>query len=128
MTENSTRKRVAIACQGGGAHAAFAAGVLKEILNEVREERDYEIVALSGTSGGAICAYLAWYGLLGANKQEAIAKAIKLLDDFWTKDNVARLPGPGEMWKETIEQLETFRRTGDAGPQPGEAWIANEFV
>lgn len=124
MTENRTRKRVAIACQGGGAHAAFAAGVLKEILNKIREERDYKIVALSGTSGGAICAYLAWYGLLSDNEQEAI----KLLEDFWTKDNVARLPRPGEMWKETSEQLETFRRTGDVIPQPGEAWIANEFV
>jgi NTE family protein len=122
------RQRVAIACQGGGAHAAFAAGVLKEILNKIREERDYEIVALSGTSGGAICAYLAWYGLLGDDEQEATEKAIKLLEDFWTIDNVARLPGPGEIWKETIEQLETFRRTGDVAPKLGEVWIANEFV
>ena len=29
---NSVRKKVAIGCQGGGMHAAFAVGVLKAIL------------------------------------------------------------------------------------------------
>jgi NTE family protein len=76
MAENRTRK-VGIACQGGGAHTAFTAGVLKKLLTE-KKNHDYEIVALSGTSGGAICAYLAWYGLLGDNEQEAI----ELLDVF----------------------------------------------
>jgi NTE family protein len=49
-------KRVAIACQGGGSHSAFTAGVLTRLLAEKLER--YEIVALSGTSGGAICALL----------------------------------------------------------------------
>jgi len=49
--ENSNG-RVAIACQGGGSHTAFTAGVLKTLLREkVEEHHDYEIVALSGTSG-----------------------------------------------------------------------------
>jgi NTE family protein len=57
-------RRVAIACQGGGSHTAFTAGALKKLLKEKGAEghEEYEIVALSGTSGGSICALLAWYG------------------------------------------------------------------
>jgi predicted acylesterase/phospholipase RssA len=60
------RKRVAIACQGGGSHTAFTAGALKRLMGDDR----YEVVALSGTSGGAICAFLAWYALVGATSAE----------------------------------------------------------
>src|SRR3712207_8468757 len=66
----------------------FRSGVLKKLLEE-KKNHDYEIVALSGTSGGAICAYLAWYGLLD-DKEKAIDEATRLLDEFWTKDNVTR--------------------------------------
>src|SRR3712207_4612326 len=57
------RKRVAIACQGGGSHTAFTAGVLKKFLRS-EEFKRYEVVGLSGTSGGAVCALLAWHNLL----------------------------------------------------------------
>lgn len=57
------QKKIAIACQGGGSHTAFAAGVLTRLLEEGIDER-YQLVGLSGTSGGAICATAAWYGLL----------------------------------------------------------------
>jgi predicted acylesterase/phospholipase RssA len=70
-------KKIAIACQGGGSHTAFTAGALKRILKE--NKKSYDIAAISGTSGGAICALLTWYGLLtGGN-----ARAAKLLDSFW---------------------------------------------
>lgn len=82
MTETPKKRRIAIACQGGGSHTAFTAGVLKKILD--LKEEPFEIVALSGTSGGAICALLAWYGLLLGNK----ARSIELLDAFW-RDNSA---------------------------------------
>jgi NTE family protein len=49
------KKRIAIACQGGGSHTAFTAGALKRLVSDER----YEFVALSGTSGGAVCALLA---------------------------------------------------------------------
>ncbi len=77
IDEENKSRRIAIACQGGGSHKSFTAGALKRILKE--DEKKYKIVALSGTSGGAICALLAWYGLLtgGSNK------VIKLLDSFW---------------------------------------------
>lgn len=81
--KNNNSYRVAIACQGGGSHTAFTAGVLKTILQKQRKNK-FEIVALSGTSGGAICAFLTWYGLLKGNTDEST----KLLDEFWA-DNSA---------------------------------------
>jgi NTE family protein len=77
--------RIAIACQGGGSHTAFTAGVLRRILRE--SDKSFEIVALSGTSGGAVCALLAWYGLVKNDKK----LAADLLDDFW-KANSASSP------------------------------------
>jgi NTE family protein len=74
------RKRVAIACQGGGSHTAFTAGALKRLLADAR----YEVVALSGTSGGAICAFLAWYALVRSGGSGAVKRAAELLDSFWT--------------------------------------------
>jgi len=83
------KKRLVIACQGGGSQTAFTAGVLKKFLEESVHEQ-YKIVGLSGTSGGAICALLAWYGLLKANKGST-DPIYKPLIDFW-KDNTATLP------------------------------------
>jgi NTE family protein len=58
-----SRKRIAIACQGGGSQCAFVAGALGALFaNEVQDR--FEIVGLSGTSGGALTAALAWDGLL----------------------------------------------------------------
>lgn len=87
MAENNGKRTVAIACQGGGSHTAFTAGVLKKLLKE-KDEHDYEITGLSGTSGGAICALLAWYGLLTDDTD----KAAWMLDSFW-RDNSANSYG-----------------------------------
>jgi NTE family protein len=78
--------RVVIACQGGGSHTAFTAGVLKRMLGSP-ELAGYEIAGLSGTSGGAVCALLAWYGLRDGDP----ARAGSLLEQFWI-DNSAREP------------------------------------
>jgi NTE family protein len=87
-------KKVAIACQGGGTHAAFTWGVLTRIL-QTKKLWDakpvggdtFEIVALSGTSAGALCALAAWYGLV-PNTADAecgtLGKAIERLDALWT--------------------------------------------
>jgi NTE family protein len=77
MQNNGSKKRVAIACQGGGSHTAFTAGVLQGLLGNLPS--DVEVVALSGTSGGAICAALAWEGLLRKDTSLAIRK----LKQFW---------------------------------------------
>jgi len=111
MAENNNGRRVAIACQGGGSHTAFAAGVLKKLLKEKDAgEHNYEIVALSGTSGGAICALLAWYGLLlnDANK------AVELLNSFW-RDNSAN-----SLWDKLLNSwfLQTNRFFANIGGTP----------
>jgi NTE family protein len=56
-------KRIAIACQGGGSQCAFVAGALRTFFAQ-HVDRRYRIVGLSGTSGGAFTAALAWAGLL----------------------------------------------------------------
>jgi NTE family protein len=80
------RTRVAIACQGGGSHTAFTAGVLKRLL-AAEELAEVDVVGLSGTSGGAVCALLAWSALLDDDP----AAAGKLLEAFWA-DNSATTP------------------------------------
>ncbi len=75
--------RVAIACQGGGSHTAFTAGALERLLLD----RDEEVVALSGTSGGAVCALLTWYGLQTGGRDEAV----RLLEQFWTANSARTL-------------------------------------
>ncbi|HEX8201408.1 MAG TPA: patatin-like phospholipase family protein [Isosphaeraceae bacterium] len=82
MAEPPPTTRIAIACQGGGSHTAFTAGVLQGILE--RRTDDLAIVALSGTSGGAICALLAWDGLLRGDRRRGIDQ----LQRFW-RDNTA---------------------------------------
>lgn len=79
--------RIAIACQGGGSHTAFTAGAMKTILREIKNRPDLEIVALSGASGGAICALLAWYGLLKNDTDFSL----KLIDTFWERNSALSL-------------------------------------
>lgn len=110
MVENNSR-RVAIACQGGGSHTAFTAGVLKKLLRAKAEEKySYEVMALSGTSGGAICALLAWYALL----ENDANKAGELLDSFW-RDNSAN-----SFWDRFLNDwlLQTNRFFANTGGTP----------
>jgi NTE family protein len=75
----AARRLLAIACQGGGSHAAFGAGVLHGLLGSLPER--YELMALSGTSGGAVNAALAWSGLLHPGGGPAMAQG--RLRRFW---------------------------------------------
>jgi len=88
MSETSPTK-VAIACQGGGSHTAFTAGVLKRLLSEW--EDDYELVGISGTSGGAFNALAAWYGLVTADEDRAVELLDALWDDLSASDPADRL-------------------------------------
>jgi NTE family protein len=81
---NTPRSRVAIACQGGGSHTAFTAGVLEGLLRNLPGE--VEVVALSGTSGGALCASLAWDGLVRGDPERAIRKLQSLWDSIAATD------------------------------------------
>jgi NTE family protein len=77
--------RVAIACQGGGSHAAFAAGVLIHLLGSRQRER-FRLAALSGTSGGAMCAALAWRGLVASGPEEAARRLARFWRDLEVHD------------------------------------------
>ena len=82
-------RKIAIACQGGGSQTAFTAGVLKSFFeNDVH--RKHRIVSLTGTSGGAVCAALAWYGLLKAARGDSAPIQDRIMA-FWD-DLTARLP------------------------------------
>jgi NTE family protein len=84
-----SKPKIAIACQGGGSQTAFTAGVLKTLFdNDIHHQRD--IVGLSGTSGGALNAALAWYGLLKAAKGDKTPIG-KRITDFWD-DLMAKEP------------------------------------
>src|ERR687895_2036598 len=86
LNAKDKRRKVAMACQGGGSHTALTAGVLKRLLR-AEELKHYEVVGLSGTSGGAVCALLAWHNLLRGDA----AGAAEALDAFW-RDNSATAP------------------------------------
>jgi NTE family protein len=108
------QKKIAIACQGGGSHTAFTAGVLKRLLERGVHER-YNIVGLSGTSGGAICATTVWYGLLKV-AQGSLEKPDHWLAKLW-QDNAAKL-----LWEQYLNWLTVqMVRLQDSGAIPAVA-------
>ncbi len=88
-----TPKKLAIACQGGGSQTAFTAGVLKTFF-ERGVHQDYRILTLSGTSGGAVCAALTWFGLLKRARGDATPVQSRLAD-FWHELSAQHLQ---ELW------------------------------
>jgi NTE family protein len=112
-------KKVVVGCQGGGMHAAFAVGVLTEILSNVdkqkkqkdEDQKRFELVGLSGTSAGALCALMTWYGLAPKNGIPGSAQeAIETLNDFWwdflattCAENVLNFLTYRTFWAEQLE-------------------------
>jgi NTE family protein len=80
-----TKLKIAIACQGGGSQTAFTAGALKTLC-EARLDREFDIVGVSGTSGGALCATLMWYSHMKGDRP-----LWKRMMDFWA-ENTAQGP------------------------------------
>jgi len=92
MTEEKT---VAIACQGGGSHCAFGAGVLIEMLERLLERGalarhggTYRVMGFSGTSGGAVNALLTWLGFVSP---AGLRAGVEALEGFW-RDVMAVAP------------------------------------
>jgi NTE family protein len=75
MSGTPQRKRVNLALQGGGAHGAFTWGVLDAFLEDGR----LDVVAISGTSAGAMNAVAFADGL----REGDIAGARSQLERFW---------------------------------------------
>ena len=80
---NLAKPKIALACQGGGSQTAFTAGALKAMM-DMGLGREFDLVSISGTSGGALCAALAWFGFW-KNDQPRWRRLI----DFW-QENTAR--------------------------------------
>jgi len=101
--KGSAIPKVAVACQGGGMHAAFEIGVLTEILEDIKERKRFELVGVSGTSAGALCALMVWYGLVPkvSGSRGSVLEAIDKLNRFW--DDFVAKPGT-----ETLLNLFTY--------------------
>jgi NTE family protein len=80
------RRRIALACQGGGSQTAFTAGALRGLF-EAGILDEYELVSISGTSGGSICAALTWYALMHGDE-----KPWERMYEFW-RENAASSEG-----------------------------------
>jgi len=81
--------KIALACQGGGSQTAFTAGALKALCQAQGQGRlkdEFEVVAISGTSGGAVCATLLWYSFMKGERP-----VWKRMMDFW-EENTAQGP------------------------------------
>lgn len=74
-SRDSQEKSINLAIQGGGAHGAFAWGIIDRLLEDGR----FHIEGISGTSAGSLNATVLAYGLLIGGKEGARAQ----LDQFW---------------------------------------------
>lgn len=97
------KPKIAIACQGGGSQTAFTAGVLK-VLFENDVQKHVDIVSLSGTSGGCLCAALIWYALKKGDRV-----VWKRLIDFW-EDNTAKTPAELAFNNSAVDTLRKINR------------------
>ena len=100
-------KRIAIACQGGGSQCAFVAGALKRLFAEKVDER-FRIVGLSGTSGGALTAAVAWQGLLARAHGDRTPIEDRI-DAFW-KDLTAQTPQEIAMDRAGVQLMRLVER------------------
>ena len=70
--------KIALACQGGGSQTAFTAGALKALCQAQGQGRlkdEFEFVAISGTSGGAVCATLLWYSFMKGERARSSTRS-----------------------------------------------------
>lgn len=138
-------KKIAIACQGGGSHCAFTGGVLAALLGRVKLHRgpggepgplvlggEFEIVALSGTSGGAISAYLAWLDLLRLRASGEMPQTLAV-NKFWEgmKAQWHSLPPNDRLsnWMlVSMSQLEGLVPMLAPTPNPLTHWVQQQMI
>lgn len=95
MVQESSRKKINLALQGGGAHGAFTWGVLDHVLGD----RRLDIEGVTGASSGAINAIMLTDGLVRGGPDEAR----KRLADFWRATSIdGKLP---ELQRKVIDGL-----------------------
>lgn len=102
-------RKIAIACQGGGIHGAFTCGVLDAILQAKEDEeagrsapdvrRRFEIAGLSGTSAGALNAFMVWYGMMSKDgRPGSVAEARQAVNHLWDTFQVQKRGEQGMNW------------------------------
>jgi NTE family protein len=101
------KRRIAIACQGGGSQCAFVAGALNALFERGVAD-SYDIVGLSGTSGGAITASLAWLGLLKRAQGDGTSIGARVLA-CW-KDLSAQTPQEIMLDRVSVELVRATER------------------
>ena len=107
----SDTTKVAVACQGGGSHTAFTAGVLETLLEQCDWEEEYELVGISGASGGAFNALAAWYGLVS----EGPETAADLLNEVWM--DLSASETQDRMLNSWVKMMNTLESSGMPLPQ-----------
>ena len=104
MPNGSSRKKINLALQGGGAYGAFTWGVLDHVLEDGR----LEIEGIAGASAGAINAVMLADGLARGGPDEARAR----LADFWRATSISG-NCPTRSAKRLIDCSRSFRlKTG----------------
>lgn len=93
--------RLAIACQGGGAHTAFSAGVLSYLFlafehfqRQPAGQMPFRLTGLSGTSGGAITAAMAWSDPGSPSWAEGAQRMLR----FWNRNKAGLDPRDKAPW------------------------------
>jgi NTE family protein len=81
---SNSPRRVAIACQGGGSFNAFTAGALLTLTEQ--RPSDVQYVGFSGTSGGGLCATIAWY----ASLQPDPSREASRLEALWNQNSATQ--------------------------------------
>jgi NTE family protein len=120
-TDDDRPTRVAIACQGGGSHTAFTAGVLRGLFREWDEER-FELVGISGTSGGAFNAVVAWYALVTEGPETAVER----LGDLWAE---LAVDDPVDAWANALGVWGSMARDmGIPTPQPSPYTVPASYL
>lgn len=94
--------RLAIACQGGGAHTAFTAGALAYLFlsfeyfrRRGEDGKWFDLLGLSGTSGGAITAAMAWSAAPDGSWAEGARRVLR----YWNRNKASLDPsGKPPLW------------------------------
>jgi predicted acylesterase/phospholipase RssA len=98
MPNGSSRKKVNLALQGGGAYGAFTWGVLDHVLEDGR----LEIEGITGASSGAVNAIMLADGLARGGPEEARRR----LADFWRATSLGgNLP---DAQRQAVDRLFSF--------------------
>ena len=98
MPNGSSRKKINLALQGGGAYGAFTWGVLDDVLDDGR----LEIEGITGASAGAVNAIMLADGLARGGPEEARTR----LADFWRATSLdGNLP---ETQRNAVDRLFSF--------------------